>query len=301
MRILITIPHFFGGSDSAENRSTQANKRDERLRALMATISGLHQALGASSYGLDHGTATAWPMTTAQPHALEVAIVTTGNSHLVDALGPLARMYRHVPTDADPKLLGFECHRLLRAARGSYDYYGYVEDDIVIVDPLFLRKRAMFDRAFGPMALLQPNRYEATPLPPVTKLYVDYRLGPHVTARYQHISDQPRLEMPFLDDRVAFERTSYPSAGCFFLNGVQLGFWADSPHFLDGDVSYLSPLDSAVTLSIMKTFRIYKPVLEQAWFLEVLHASPRWIGSVTQIARLEATPPPPLTATPLET
>jgi hypothetical protein len=51
----------------------------------------------------------------------------------------------------------------------------------------------------------------------------------------------------------------------------------------------MSPLHSAVALSMMKTFRVYKPVLEQAWFLEVLHASPRWIGSVTQIAKL-ATP-----------
>ena len=98
--------------------------------------------------------------------------------------------------------------------------------------------------------------------------------------------------MPFLDHSVAFERTSYPSAGCFFLNDEQLTMFVDGPHFLDGDVSYLSPLDSAVTLSAMKTFRVYKPVLEQAWFLEVLHASPRWIGSVTKIATLEAGPPP---------
>ncbi|WP_157043808.1 hypothetical protein [Nitrobacter hamburgensis] len=44
-------------------------------------------------------------------------------------------------------------------------------------------------------------------------------------------------------------------------------------------MSYLSSLDSAVTLSVMKTFRVYKSVLDQAWFLEVLHASPRCIGS----------------------
>ena len=45
-------------------------------------------------------------------------------------------------------------------------------------------------------------------------------------------------------------------------------------------------LISAATLSIMKTFRVYKPVLEQAWFLEVLHASPRWIASATADVRL---------------
>jgi hypothetical protein len=298
VRILITIPHYFGGQASpAVNRSTQASARTERLRALVSAISSLHQSLGSSTYGLDHGARTAWPMAQERPHALDILIVTTGQAHLVDELAPFRRMFRHQSTDAEPQMLGFECHKLLRNARGNYDYYAYVEDDIVLVDPLFLRKRKLFDERFGPQALLQPNRYEATPIPPVTKLYVDYRLALHVTARYQDLTEEPRLELPFLDTNIVFERSSYPSAGCFFLNDTQLGIWTDGPHFLDGDVSYLSPLDSAVTLSVMKTFHIYKPVLEQAWFLEVLHASPRWIGSVTQIATLAAEAPPPILPT----
>lgn len=83
--------------------------------------------------------------------------------------------------------------------------------------------------------------------------------------------------MHFADEMIQFERPTYPSAGCFILSSDQLELWINSSHFLDGDVSYMSPGDSAVTLSIMKAFRIYKPVLHQAWFLEVLHASPRWI------------------------
>jgi hypothetical protein len=293
MRILITMPHFFGGAASV-NRSTHAGARDERLRGLVAATSSLHQALGSGTYGLDHGQRTAWPMSQPDRHTLDLVIVTTGNTHLVNDLKPLHGMFRHHATDADPLMLGFECHKLLRDARSRYDYYGYVEDDIVIVDPLLLRKRRLFDQAFGPQALLQPNRYEASPIPPVHKLYVDYRLNPRVTARYQNLADTPRLELPFLDDTIAFERTSYPSAGCFFLNNEQLSIFATSPHFLDGDMSYLSPLDSAVTLSVMKTFRVYKPVLNQAWFFEVLHASPRWIGSVTEIAAIATQAPPEL-------
>jgi len=293
MRILVVMPHFFKGTAAAAvNRSTQAGANQERLRSLIAAISGLHQALGGGTFGLDHGQRTAWPMALPEPHALDLVIVTTGAAHLVGELAPLQPLFRHHATDADPPMLGFECHKLLRDARGRYDYYAYVEDDIVVVDPLFLRKRRLFDQRFGPSALLQPNRYEASPVGPVHKLYVDYRLDPRVTARYQDLADTPRLELPFLDETVAFERTPYPSAGCFFLNDEQLTIFAASPHFLDGDVSYLSPLDSAVTLSAMKTFRIYKPVLDHAWFLEVLHASPRWIGSVGQIATLATHAPP---------
>src|SRR5579863_572388 len=106
------------------------------------------------------------------------------------------------------------------------------------------------------------------------------------TAAYQDVDVEPRLTLHFLDEAVIFERTTYPSAGCFFLNEDQLAIWTESAAFRERDVSYLSPLDSAATLSVMKAFRIYKPVLDQAWFLEVLHASPRWIQGVNEIARL---------------
>ena len=86
--------------------------------------------------------------------------------------------------------------------------------------------------------------------------------------------------LPFLDEIVLFERTPYPSSGCFLLNAEQLAIWSESHAFRDGDTSYMSALDSAATLSVMKTFRIYKPVLDQASFLEVMHASPRWIQAV---------------------
>jgi hypothetical protein len=290
MRVLIVIPHYFGGTDDSPNRSRMTAARPERLRALIATISSLHQALGTATYGLDHHGRVSTQM--APPHALDIIVCTTGATHLLSDCGAISPLFHRRETNVDPLLLGFECHKVLREARGDYDYYGYVEDDIVLTDPLFFAKRQLFDSQFGPGALLQPHRYEASPVAPVNKLYVDYRLNPRVTAGYQDIAEQAKLEMPFLSSTVRFERTPYPSAGCFFLNDQQLAAWTDSPHFLDGDVSYLSPGDSAVTLSVMKTFRIYKAVLDHAWFLEVLHASPRWIGSANQITRLVRHPHP---------
>jgi hypothetical protein len=287
MRLLVVIPHFFRAIDpQATNRSHRGDARDERLRALIATVAALHQAFGAGVYGLDHFNRAAWQADPAGERVLDIVVCTTGEAHLLDEVPMLRPLLRHHRSDVEPLMLGFECHRVLRDARGRYDYYAYVEDDIVITDPLFFRKRRLFDERFGPEALLQPNRYEARPDGPVQKLYVDYHLTPARTRPYQDLSDRPRLELPFLDGAVAFERSAYPSAGCFFLNADQMARWVDSPGFLDGDVSYLSPLDSAATLSIMKAFRIYKPVLEHAWFLEVLHASPRWIPSVTQMVRL---------------
>ena len=45
MRLLVVIPHFFRAIDpQATNRSHRGDARDERLRALIATVAALHQA-----------------------------------------------------------------------------------------------------------------------------------------------------------------------------------------------------------------------------------------------------------------
>jgi hypothetical protein len=287
MRLLFAIPHFFAGIDAnATNRSQRPAARQERMQALVATIAALQQTFGTGVYGLDHFRHASWQAVAPAASRLDIVICTAGDRHLLDDVPTLRPYFHHHPSEVEPSMLGFACHRVLAAARGRYDYYAYLEDDIVLNDPLFFKKRRLFDDRFGPMALLQPNRYELQAAGAVQKLYVDYQLTPARTARYQDLAETPRLMMPFLDEAIAFERSTYPSAGSFFLDGEQLARWVASSAFLDGDVSYLSPLDSAATLSVMKTFRIFKPVLDQAWFLEVLHASPRWIGWAARQTRL---------------
>jgi hypothetical protein len=98
MRVLIVTPHFFKGTvEGATNRSTQVGADAERSRALIASISSLHQALGGSTYGLDHGQRTAWPMMAEQPHALDIVIVTTGQNHLVHELAPCSACFGIMP------------------------------------------------------------------------------------------------------------------------------------------------------------------------------------------------------------
>jgi hypothetical protein len=281
MRVLITIPHYFGpGPANSPNRSNRPEARRERVQALVAVITSLHQNFGQNAYGLDHEHRLAVRPGRRTRHSLDIVVCTAGGNHLLDDLRFVGNSFRHEATEVEPNLLGFECHKLLRDHRGTYDYYGYLEDDVVITDPSFFKKRQAFDRRFGSGALLMPHRFEVAQSGPVRKLYVDYRLAKRVTSAWQKIDDSSLLVLSYCDEWIGLERTSYPSSGCFFLNADQLEKWISSLHFLDGDVSYLSPLDSASILSVMKTFRVYKPALDQAWFLEVLHGSPRWIGGI---------------------
>ena len=87
-----------------------------------------------------------------------------------------------------------------------------------------------------------------------------------------------------------------PSSSRGGIAGWLLFDWAAQPYFLDRSKDFVSPLESAATLGIMRTFRIYKTTPECADFLEVQHYGVRYhklIGTVftePQAARRAAAP-----------
>ena len=110
----------------------------------------------------------------------------------------------------------------------------------------------------------------------------DSDLRAEVTAPFQNVEEAPVATGRLLGTTVTFHRAKNPHAGCFFLNGRQMEFWARQPHFLDRDTRFIGPLESAATLGIMRTFRIYKPAAESAGFLEIEHFG---TGFLSQLRR----------------
>jgi hypothetical protein len=117
----------------------------------------------------------------------------------------------------------------------------------------------------------QPNRYEVGPLGLVHKAYIDGDLPVEATAPFQDISITPVVTGGLLGTSVEFHRAKNPHAGCFFLNARQMETWARQPYFLDRETGFIGPLESAATLGIMRTFRVYKAAVESAGFLEIEH------------------------------
>jgi hypothetical protein len=67
-------------------------------------------------------------------------------------------------------------------------------------------------------------------------------------------------------------RTRNPHSGCFFLNARQMTHWAGQPYFGARESRFIGPLESAATLGLMRTFKVYRPAPANADFLEVQHA-----------------------------
>jgi hypothetical protein len=112
---------------------------------------------------------------------------------------------------------------------------------------------------------------------PGGKVYIDGDLAAEATAPYQDLSDRAEVTLSCLGHEVSCRRPRNPHSGSFFLSAEQMSEWSRRPNFLDRAADFFSPLESAATLGIMQTFRLYKPARQAAAFLEIEHVGDSWI------------------------
>ena len=252
-----------------------------RIQALSEQILAFSR-LGRHQLHLDLADQAAYPANLAHRHQIDLHLVTDGSHHVLDQLDPSFRQrLTHVPTTpSDPLLLGFEAQRHLAAQiDAGYDLFAYFEDDLIIHDPLFFHKIRGFVDLAGTESVALPQRFEVLPIPArIDKLYIDGAMP----------ADQLQINLPdpmpplHLDDalwgKVSFESPRNPHAGCFVLSPEQLRHWSQQPWWLDGDCSFISPLESAATLGLLKTFNLYKPTYASAVYLEAQHWGTSFLG-----------------------
>jgi hypothetical protein len=284
MRLLLTIPHYFlptvhrGRSDPRHGSSRAAEAT--RVEALGTCIRSLHELFGRRQFILEPARRTAHPANQQTAGTVEIVVCTTADCHVLSALPLAANVYTHVATRSEPKLLGFECHAVLRERLGAYDYYGYIEDDLILHDPWFFVKLAWFTKKLGSANVLLPNRYEVGPNALADKVYLDGDLPRSATRAFQDVSKSPVVRSEILGHRITFRRALNPHAGGFFLTADQMAHWAGQPYYLDRDTSFVGPLESAASLGVMRTFRVYKPAPQNAGFLEIQHYGTAFLGKV---------------------
>jgi hypothetical protein len=285
VKVLVVIPHYFNPQGGGHYGSTGSDT-GRRVAALSRALLGLHETLGprqAFLYCLHQhlpgrGNGRLMRVNNFAASQLDIALCTAGEAHLANQLLVPPAFFRHIPVQADPMLIGFACRHLLKANLGKYDYYCYMEDDLLVVDPLFLRKLVWFNQIFGDEAVLFPHRFETSEKESLHKLYIDGPVREDFSAKWQDINDRRIMHAEVFGEKVSFERWANPHSGCFFLNARQMEKWAATPDFAAPDCSFAGPLESAATLGIMKNFRIYKPAFDAAGFFEIRHLHNRYLG-----------------------
>ncbi len=286
MKILCTIAHYFKPKADATYGSQGRDSADQRLFALRQCIASLRQLYGPAQAALRIRDRQAIVANEAFADTVDVVVCTTGGDHLMDQLGLPAQDLWHHRTQAQPMQLGYECHDVLRDALGKYDFYCFLEDDLVLHDPMFFVKLQWFNRFGNDQNLLQANRYEVSAMAPVAKVYIDGPNAAKATAAFQNIQEQPVLDASVMGAALRFERAINPHSGCFFLNQAQMQAWASKPFFMDRADSFIGPLESAASLGIMRTFRLYKAAARNAAFLEIQHMGTAYLGLVGREMRI---------------
>jgi hypothetical protein len=270
LKTLIVIPHAY--LPNRPGRLIYGSERSDaevRAAALLRCVSALQQNFGARQHLVDDGKDPR--CNKSLESSLEVVVCTTGGDHLAGTLP--AHLAYHYNTSLDPRLLGFACQGILRDNAGRFDWYGYLEDDCEITDPLWFSKLGWFNAQFGADALLQPNRFEISTGRVIHKLYID---GPIPGAKPP--ASPPgavTLTARALGRPWRFRRVSNPHSGCFFADPAQMARLAADPAFGQYSEAFIGPLESAATLPILRHFAVYKPALDNAGFLEMRHVDQR--------------------------
>ncbi|GGI99580.1 hypothetical protein [Neoroseomonas lacus] len=277
MRVLLALLHYFKGEADSRHSSTDERRREQRAAVLRRVIDSWRGTLGATTT-LNIETKRFERMRGAVD-GLDIVVVTNGTDHLLNEEHAKARGVRHVTAQVDnPRMLGFAAHRLFADMRHAYDLFCYSEDDLRIADAGFIDRLRAFQDAFGPKRLLMPNRFEWNPAGPTLKTWIDGDLRPGAIERWRDpLPDEDFLHLPMPGRApVTFRRAPNPHAGFFAISAPQLAHWMRQKHFLDLDCGFISPLESAATLGMLKTFAIYKAFGPDAGFLEIEHLDNRF-------------------------
>ncbi len=279
MRILFVIPHYFGAGSSSYG-STDLSQRERRANSLRNCIVTLYQQFGGSQF-LQMYDRQKRNVNQQTSNDLDVVVCVRGEDHLLDDLNLPEGSYRkHDSNIEDPRYLGYVCYDVFRECAGQYDWYCFLEDDIVIPDPLFFGKLQLFYDTIGSARyLLQPNRYELGVNPPC-KTYIDGPLwddSAEFLASLRLPGCKDEIQVGFGNQRYRLAPAENPHSGCFFLTDTHLGHMLEQPWYGERITGYAGPLESAASLYITTLFYVLKPADECANFLEVHHFYQKYV------------------------
>ena len=279
MKILVTIPHYYCPDNT--NHGSGSSNPTPRIEALNECLLHLTALLGNSQFTLNIKDKISTPADLQYSNIIDIVICTANDKHLLDSLK--YKPFTHINAKLEnPKLLGFECHKVLKQNINKYDYYCFMEDDLIINDSLFFEKLNWFNKISDITTLLQPNRYEISSRGRILKLYIDGDIKYRATKNLQNVNINTYLQTQYLDKRILFKKPLNPHSGCFFLTNEQMLYWISKDYFLNYDTSFISPLESAATLGISKTFNLYKPATQNACFFEIQHFSDAFLLKIAK-------------------
>ncbi|MEG4573109.1 hypothetical protein QUA56_10490 [Microcoleus sp. N3A4] len=193
---------------------------------------------------------------------LTVAIQTLPNRHVTAYLPEYQIKCIQIQEgpECDPMLVEFRLQEEFVERVEKFDWFLFIEDDIVLYDAFILEKLENFNRQSGyKNAILYPNRYE---MYEGTKRYIDLTIDQQLS--WNQLSS---VEI----EGVKFAEFSNPHSAFYCLSRNQMKEWIKSGRIFKNQVVNVGLLESAATFCLLECFSIYKPHPSNLNYFEVRH------------------------------
>ncbi|MEG3988922.1 hypothetical protein QUA13_17525 [Microcoleus sp. S28C3] len=193
---------------------------------------------------------------------LTIAIQTLPNRHVTAYLPEYQIKCIQIQEgpECDPMLVEFRLQEEFVERVEKFDWFLFIEDDIVLYDAFILEKLENFNRQSGyENAILYPNRYE---MDQGTKRYIDLTI------------QQPLLwnQLSSVEiEGVKFAEFNNPHSAFYCLSRNQMKQWIKSGRIFKNQVVNVGLLESAATFCLLECFTIYKPHPSNLNYFEVRH------------------------------
>ena len=281
------VPHYFAEANAPVREigagfgSRQPGGRLARSIALSRCLHGLlNLRRSIKDLQLDFRSATG-NVTPASSESselkLEVVVVVHQDACLLDVIAPLVPQVQVLRHDLDdPRELGLVARDWLISHPAPADLNLYLEDDLVIQDPLFVDKILWMAQRSNHQCVLLPHRYELTrrlDLPP--RLLIDGDIdNDEIEEWHRPSAGLARGEFRGLTG-LQFDCPSNPHSGCFGISRQQLMVLRERELPCDG---FVGPLETAATYTVGCAFLLLKPALANRRFLMIEHGHPSYLG-----------------------
>ena len=286
LQVRIGIPHFFreteGGSGYGSGRPGQRLTRCLALSRCLGSLLGLRRSpsdalLHIGGQRIDHWSNPRDVLQRFDCIEIDLHVFTDGEHRLEDALALHAgRIQVHDVQLENPRHLPLATRNWLIQQEPTADLTLYLEDDLVITDPLFLDKQHWFLNRTDEQLVLMPHRFEPIASGPQARLLVDGPLRPEFIGRF--CTPQANAVRGRFDPQgaeISFNITDNPHAGCFVLGPKQVAHLRQQALPNDG---FVSPLETAATLTVLQHFPVLKPAAPHQGFLTVEHGHPSFLS-----------------------
>lgn len=280
LRVRVAIPHFFretsGGTGYGSGRPGARFARSLALGRCLGALLALERSaddlvLNIGQRRLERSGALRRGERALGPIALELHLFTCGDQRLQEVLEQFAdRLRVHELGLEDPRQLPLATRDWLIQSDPLCDLVLYLEDDLVIGDPLFFDKQAWFLAGCRHQAVLMPHRYERIGGRNGQRLLVDGPLRPAFIRTFCTPTANAARGR-FREREVVFDQTDNPHSGLFCISGTQARQLATLEQPTDG---FVSPLETAATLTVLRHYMVLKPSWNDRDFLWIEHGHP---------------------------